>query len=127
MNTWIEMQIMYSRKSVACRILSMDKRLRVGKISHDFEASNGMHVRSWNYPELNDHALYLRGDREQDDDMYFVSYPFKHTVNELVTKMLRALLEYVHSVAGEDITLEVEGNVVRVVPFTGLTQLTTKE
>lgn len=131
MESFLDIKFISSNTTLVMQVLEMDERLRVGSMDHSFEYK-GYHVRSWDYPEINHFAIYLRGKlRDRDKDLnVFNSYSC--LPKEVIFKSIESLRQYIVDKLGVDIYVHYEGDpdgelIVRFVEFRGRTQLFTLE
>lgn len=128
MNEIMSLFVAPSTSSLAFRILSMDERLRVGKVGHSFEASTGYQVRSWNYPEITDNAVYIRGDQVIRDDDFVTGYPFTTTPSELMLLIVKSIKEYIEKTLGIIVYLNLHQNgYISFIEYDMYTPLSSKE
>lgn len=110
-NPVISISAEISGSSIAFRILHQDESLR--EVSGDaplFVSSQGLEIRCYEFPEIHDHAIYLRGSIRERDDIFFVSYPWKHEVNSFLEKVILSILEFVEHKFQSKFTIFVDGN-----------------
>ena len=112
---YLVLKILRDADSIVMKFMQMDEKLRVGELGHNFEASNGYKVRSWQFPEINDHAVYIPGSNKSMDWVYFVGYPHLMSVEALVEKTIVALKEYLESVFGEMFQFYYDGDTVKFI------------
>lgn len=90
----LEVFLIKTNKSLAGRILKMDESLRAGTNDFAFQTSQGLSIKSYQYPEVNSNAVYLRGSETDMDESVFVGYPLGETPETLMDRVVKALLEF---------------------------------
>jgi len=114
MQILLKIEIKISGESVCYRILDMDESLRItDSVFTDIfiSESTGMSIRGYQFPEIKDFTIYLRGSMIERDESYFVAYPFRHSAEELSRKVALTLTEYIINTFGKNICVHIDGDI----------------
>lgn len=114
------------------QILEMDEKLRRSTNDFSFKASTGLTIKSFQYPEINSNAFYLRGAWRHTDGDIFVCRPFTESVTQLYFRLLASLKEFLEKEfeVGISVSFKVGlkgGTIVEFSEYKGYTQIFTKE
>ena len=80
--------------SLAFRILHMNESLRIGNNEFSYKSSDGLEVKSFQYPEVNPTAIYLRGSSKELDDDICVTRLYNVNPSFLKERAIKALVEF---------------------------------
>lgn len=132
MNKYLSILLTETETSLIGRIVFMDESMRKSDNGFSFKAGNGLMIKSFQYPEVNSNAIYLRGSIKERDDSHFIDIPFNETPGELKKRVVNALIEFLENLFNCKIivrfdTSNPEAIIYNFCEFNGMSQFHTKE
>lgn len=128
---YLSILLIEAGNSLAGRILHMDESLRIGNNEFSYKSSQGLNIKSFQYPEVNSNSIYLRGCWIEMDEMVFVGHPLGESVSNLRERVVLSLKEFLKNKFQCEIKVNVywnsNGLILDFCEFDGLTQFFTKE
>lgn len=126
MKIYLELEARVSSDSVSFRYIFADESLRICDPEFKYCCVNGMEIRSYEFPEIHEYAIYLIGKLKERDKIYFVSYPYKTDIYDFRNKILSALYEFISAKFNCKLAIFIEDSVFKFVE-TDITQCYSKE